>query len=97
MADKVTPKFKEPKMSDRGFASFDPVADLSGSNTIKVFESSNAEHAAVWLSIEADPSFTDPGGVSAGVQLPLETVKLILQQLEWMVSRHYHNQPGPSA
>lgn len=92
MADeKATKKrFKEPKISDRGFASFPPINDLSGSVSVKVFESSNAVDAAVWLGFEADPSFDAPGGASVAAQLSLEQCELVRDQLTWFLTSHYH-------
>lgn len=81
---------KDPKISDRGFAQFEPVRDTSGQLSVQVTESSAADEPKVWLRIEEEPSLISPGGVDVSAHLSLESVELVHAQLGWMLENHYH-------
>jgi hypothetical protein len=81
-------KFKEPQVSQRGFAQFDPIA--AGDASVKLYESSSSDEPRVWLKFEQDPSFAAPGGVDVAASLSLENAELLRDQLTWMLTNHYH-------
>lgn len=86
--------FQPPTKTDRGFMHFDPFRDLRGEHEVKVYESSNAEHACVWLKVEQQPTLASPGGVEVAAHLDLDACRLLRDQLNYFVEHHYHLEGG---
>lgn len=90
MSEKSGPSFYRSEMndhmtvstSDRGFKSLPKVIGLHGDD-IQVYESSNAEEACVWVSIEG------PDGKHASLQLPIVAAATVARQLDLLVANHY--------
>lgn len=87
---------QEPLVSDRGFRRFEPIhgshndpftgAPIQLPETVRVYESSAATGAHLWLAAE-DPVVNQPG--RATVHLSLESARKLRDQLDWFLAHHY--------
>jgi len=80
----------EPRVSDRGFQSHEPVPSEYGGH-VSVYESSAASGPHIWLSAECPENLNDPEGdtIEAVAHLTLENAKLLRDQLTQLIDNHY--------
>lgn len=69
--------------TDRGFKHMLPVEAARGVASVKVYESSNAEHPCVWLNV------IEGGDAIATIQLTTEKARFLGEQLIWLADNHY--------
>lgn len=72
-----------PAISSRGFKHMPVLQARHCNETVRVYESSNANAPHIWLSVGA---FND---VVASVQLDFETLDKLIQQLRYLRYNHY--------
>lgn len=78
-----------PVITDRGFAHLpEIVSDYGGS--VRVYESSAAEHPAIWLTVEGKPGLVPSAEtVSVPMHLSVEAATQLAEQIQHLVSHHY--------
>lgn len=87
------PRYNEhliPERNARGFLHMPPVPSTHG-GTIKVYESSAADDAYVWVQVNVPADLNDPDGeqVKASVHLTREAATHFIQQLQWLAQHHF--------
>lgn len=77
--------------SDRGFNRLPPIPSLYG-GSVRVYESSLATQAAIWLTAEAPANLNHPEGprVEAPIHLSVEDALKLADQIRFLVVHHYH-------
>lgn len=92
MSDHLTPT-----MTDRGFRHLPSIPDAYGLAEARVYESSSAEGAHLWLGIVPHPSQPkDPDGC-ATVHLTAEAAWQLKEQIEHLLAHHYQGDARPGA
>lgn len=77
----------KPERTARGLATFAPIVDRTGAEVTFV-ESSEQIEPCVWFTITEQPSFDHPGGREASAHVPLDRLRRLRDQIEWMLVNH---------
>lgn len=91
MTTSDSPTHLVPIMSNRGFARLPPIDGINYGAQVRVYESSNAEVAAIWLKAVESPhtrSAADWPG-DATVQLTMEAAVKLAEQILWLRDQHH--------
>ena len=86
MRDK--PVHLEPVKTDRGFSHLPPIIDERGTS-VRVYESSAASNAYVWLMITGGDRQDSDCNPSVTAHLTLTELHELGEQIEWMKQHHY--------
>lgn len=100
MTTPETPAHLELQRSDRGFAHMPIVEGHITGEQVKIYESSAAVQARVWLRVMAPKNRNQPDGCNlneAVVELDLYAVRDLRDQLDWMLANHYGLAPTGDA
>lgn len=74
----------EMKVSERGFLHGDAVVGSFGSS-VRVYESSNAEMASIWVSVKQKDPYSNEIESCSVVELPISEAKQLLEQLTYLI------------
>lgn len=91
MTTSDSPTHLVPIMSNRGFLRLPPVAGINYGGQVRVYESSNAEVAAIWLKAEESPNTRSPMDHpgDATVQLTLDEAVKLADQIYLLRDQHH--------
>jgi hypothetical protein len=82
--------------TDRGFKHLSPIPGRR-SGKVRVYESSNAEKACIWMAVEELDNrnqFMEPTAPThqAYIELTLRRAKQLRDQLDWIIKNHYQTE-----
>lgn len=84
----------DPDISARGFAHMQPLAGLYG-GTVRVYESSSAEHDALWFHVNQDPeSRLDKRAAEATLHLDMPTAMTLTEQIRALAAGRGYTPPA---